>query len=152
MGLWLYAFRARNTTCNPHCMFWQLKPVVNYKRPTIFRRPCDRWQPLLSYWCPCNHEAKGSMQGKKGIIGKGDWCRGSRWTFWCVCVWGGGGGGHVALNIMLWALEIFLQYVTSGDFVLSSCHYLIIISVISSMCISSLVVLKGWRRRRHGAF
>jgi len=42
--------------------------------------------------------------------------------------------------------------VTSGDFVTSSCHYLIIISVISSICISSLVVLNGWRRRRHGAF
>jgi hypothetical protein len=88
-----------------------LKTVVNYKRPTIFRQPCDRWQPLLSYWCSCNHEAKGSMQGKKGIIGKGDWCLESRWTFWCycsyvgvigfvllcvfarcccVCVWGGG--------------------------------------------------------------
>jgi hypothetical protein len=25
----------------------------------------------------------------------------------CVCVWGGG-AGHVALKIMLWALEIFL--------------------------------------------
>jgi hypothetical protein len=23
------------------------------------------------------------MQGKKGIIVKGDWCLGSRWTFWC---------------------------------------------------------------------
>ena len=69
----------------------------------------------------------------------------------CVCM-RGGDVGHVPLKIMLWALEIFLQYVTSGDFVLSSSHYLIIISVISSMCISSLVVLKGWRRRRHGAF
>ena len=28
----------------------------------------------------------------------------------CVClyVWGGGAAGHVALKIMLWALEIFL--------------------------------------------
>ena len=104
-----------------------LKTVVNYKRPTIFRQPCDRWQPLLSYWCSCNHEAKGSMQGKKGIIGKGDWCLESRWTFWCycsyvgvigfvllcvfarcccVCVW----GGHVALNIMLWAQNLWTIY------------------------------------------
>ena len=56
--------------------------------------------------------------------------------------------GHVALKIMWRAPEIFLQYVTSGDFVLSSCHYLI--SEISS--ISSLVDLNGWRRKRHGAF
>ena len=47
--------------------------------------------------------------------------------------------GHVALKIMWRAPEIFLQYVTSGDFVLSSCHYLI--SEISS--ISSLVDLNG---------
>ena len=62
-----------------------------------------QWRTLLSYWCPCNHAAKGSMQGKKGIIGKGDWCLGSSWTLlmWfllgppascCVllCVWGEG--------------------------------------------------------------
>jgi hypothetical protein len=32
-----------------------------------------QWRTLLSYWCPINHETKGSMQGKKGIIGLGDW-------------------------------------------------------------------------------
>ena len=75
---------------------------------------CDRWQPLLSYWCPYNHESKGSMQGKKGIIGKENWCLRSRWTFWCwshrlrVCVCGGGGVGYVTLKSMLWALEICL--------------------------------------------
>ena len=58
----------------------------------------------------------------------------------CLCVWGGG-VVHVALKIMLWALETFLLYVTSGDFVLSSCHYITIISFISSICIASLVVL-----------
>ena len=46
----------------------------NDEQPTIFRRPCDRWRHLLSYWCPCNHESKRSMQRKKGLIGKGDWC------------------------------------------------------------------------------
>ena len=74
----------------------------NDEQPTIFRRPCDRWRHILSYWCPCNHEAKRSLQGKKGIIGKGDWCLRPRWTFWCdwsyveatgivLCVWGEGG-------------------------------------------------------------
>jgi hypothetical protein len=54
-----------------------------------------------------------------------------------LCVWG---GSHVALKIMRWALEIFLWSVTSGDFVLSSCHYLISVNISS---ISSLVVLNG---------
>ena len=122
--------------------------MVNLLWSTVFRLSYDRWRPLLSYWYPCNHEAKGSMQGKKGIIGKGDGCLESRWTLWCdcsyvrttgfvLCVWG---GSHVALKIMRWALEIFLWSVTSGDFVLSSYHYLISVNISS---ISSLVVLNG---------
>ena len=122
--------------------------MVNLLWSTVFRLSYDWWRPLLSYWYPCNHEAKGSMQGKKGIIGKGDWCLESRWTLWCdcsyvrtagfvLCVWG---GSHVALKIMRWALEIFLWSVTSDDFVLFSCHYLISVNISS---ISSLVVLNG---------
>ena len=155
LGLWLYTVRVRKTTCNPNCICFA---TSNYKLWWIIRD----LQLLLSYWCPCNHEANESIQGKKGITGKGDWCLGSRWTIRCdysyvgatgivLCVWGEA-VGHVSLKIMLWALEIFLWYATSGDFVLSSCHDFIIISVISSMYISSLVVLNGWRRRRHGAF
>jgi hypothetical protein len=37
----------------------------------------------------CNHEVKGSMQG---IIGKRNWCLGSRWTFWCDCSYVGATG------------------------------------------------------------
>jgi hypothetical protein len=99
----------------------------------------DWWRPLLSFWCPCNHEAKDRCKGRKESLGKETdaldpdkhfdvillLCWGHRlrvmWGVW----------GHVALKIMWRAPEIFLQYVTPGDFVLSSCHYLI--SEISSI-------------------
>jgi len=110
-GVGHMALRVWKTTCNPNCLFFA---TSNYKLWWIIRD----LQPLLSYWCPCVHEAKGSIQVKKGIIGKGDWCLGSRWTLRCaysyvgatgfiLCVWGGA-VGHVWLKIMLWALEIFL--------------------------------------------
>jgi hypothetical protein len=81
----------------------------------------DWWRPLLSFWCPCNHEAKDRCKGRKESLGKETdaWDLDEHFDVialmleppasYCVCLCVRGGGvGHVPLKIMLWALEIFL--------------------------------------------
>jgi hypothetical protein len=158
MGLWVYAFRARQLTCNHHCIFG----TSNYKLRWIFSESCDRWRALLNYWCPCNrHETKRSIQGKTGIIGKETDALDPYEHFYVTThiivlvppascwVWGEGVTLHDNWRSCGEIWKSFCYMLHRVICVrLSSCHYLI--SVISS--ISSLVVLNGWRRRRHGAF
>jgi hypothetical protein len=79
---------------------------------------------LLSYWCPCNYEVKGSIQGKQGVIGKGDWCLRSRWTFWCDCSYVGATGFvfcvfynffDVHVEICVWKITTYNLHKPNSD-------------------------------------
>ena len=68
MGLWVYPFRVRKRTRNPHCIFC----TSNYKLWRFFsdlQFLGDLANDDDPSWAT---DTMGLMQGKKGIIGKGD--------------------------------------------------------------------------------
>jgi hypothetical protein len=76
------------------------------------------------YWCPCNHEVKGSIPGKQGIIGKGDWCLRSRWALWCDCSYAGAPGFvlcgfynffDVHVEICVWKITTYNLHKPNSD-------------------------------------
>jgi hypothetical protein len=76
----------------------------------------------LSYWCSCNHEVKGSMQG---IIGKRNWCLGSRWTFWCDCSYVGATGFVLCVFVCVgrgWRSRCIKDHVVSSGNLFVICY------------------------------
>jgi hypothetical protein len=150
MSLWLHAFRFRKTTCNPHCIFG----TSNYKL----------WWIISDLQFLCNHttdddpswatDARATMKqtdrykGRKESLGKETdaldpdehfdvialMLEPSSSCCMCLCVWGGG-VGHIALKIILWAVETIcnmlhrvilycLRVITSYSYILSLwCSY-----------------------------
>jgi hypothetical protein len=76
-------------------------------------RNCDEF--LATYATPLEllMPVQPWSKGKTWIIGKGDWCLGSRWTFLM---------GMLLCCGIGFVLCVLCVCVTSGDFVLSSCH------------------------------